>query len=59
LNSGIYTAIPFLISTVVGVVANWAGDRVLTAEAGTRAASAATWWRSVTSVKLMEIRDWS
>jgi hypothetical protein len=32
LNSGIYTAIPFLISTVVGVVANWAGDRVLTAE---------------------------
>jgi MFS family permease len=33
LNSGIYTAIAFLISTVVGVVANWAGDRVLTAEA--------------------------
>ena len=33
LNSGVYTAIPFLISTVVGVVANWAGDRVLTAEA--------------------------
>ena len=33
LNSGIYTAIPFLISTVVGVVANWAGDKVLTAEA--------------------------
>ena len=33
LNSGIYTAIPFLISTVVGVVANWVGDRVLTAEA--------------------------
>jgi MFS family permease len=33
LNSGIYTAIPFLISTVVGVVANWAGDRVLTADA--------------------------
>jgi MFS family permease len=33
LNSGIYTAIPFLISTVVGVVANWAGDRVLSAEA--------------------------
>jgi ACS family glucarate transporter-like MFS transporter len=32
LNSGIYTAIPFLISTVVGVVANWAGDRLLTAE---------------------------
>jgi len=33
LNSGVYTAIPFLISTVVGVVTNWAGDRVLTAEA--------------------------
>ncbi len=33
LNSGIYTAIPFLISTVIGVVANWAGDRMLTAEA--------------------------
>ena len=33
LNSGIYTAIPFVISTVVGVVANWAGDRVLSAEA--------------------------
>jgi ACS family glucarate transporter-like MFS transporter len=33
LNSGIYTAIPFLISTVVGVVANWGGDRALTAEA--------------------------
>jgi MFS family permease len=33
LNSGIYAAIPFLISTVVGVVANWACDRVLTAEA--------------------------
>jgi len=33
LNSGIYTAMPFLISTVVGVVANWAGDKVLTAEA--------------------------
>jgi MFS family permease len=33
LNSGIYTAIPFLVSTVVGVVANWVGDRLLTAEA--------------------------
>jgi MFS family permease len=33
LNSGIYTAIPFLISTVVGVAANWAGDRALTTEA--------------------------
>ncbi len=33
LNSGIYTAIPFLISTVVGIVANWVGDRLLTADA--------------------------
>jgi ACS family glucarate transporter-like MFS transporter len=33
LNSGIYTAIPFLVSTVVGIVANWVGDRLLTAEA--------------------------
>jgi MFS family permease len=33
LNSGIYTAIPFLISTVVGIVANWIGDRLLTADA--------------------------
>jgi MFS family permease len=33
LNSGIYTAIPFLISTVVGIVANWLGDRLLTADA--------------------------
>ena len=33
LNSGIYTAIPFLVSTMVGIVANWVGDRLLTAEA--------------------------
>ncbi len=33
LNSGIYTAIPFLISTVVGIVANWVGDKLLTADA--------------------------
>jgi MFS family permease len=33
LNSGIYTAIPFLVAMVVGVVANWAGDRLLNAEA--------------------------
>ena len=33
LNSGIYTAIPFLISTVVGIVANWVGDRLLTVDA--------------------------
>jgi MFS family permease len=32
LNSGIYTAIPFLISTVVGIVANWVADRLLTAD---------------------------
>lgn len=33
LNSGIYTAIPFVFAMVVGVVANWVGDRLLTAEA--------------------------
>jgi ACS family glucarate transporter-like MFS transporter len=33
LNSGIYTAIPFLVAMVVGLVANWAGDRLLSAEA--------------------------
>lgn len=33
LNSGIYTAIPFLVAMAVGVVANWAGDRLLTADA--------------------------
>jgi MFS family permease len=33
LNSGIYTAIPFLVAMVVGIVANWAGDRLLTADA--------------------------
>ena len=33
LNSGIYTAIPFLVAMVVGIVANWAGDRLLSAEA--------------------------
>ncbi|HTV43709.1 MAG TPA: MFS transporter, partial [Stellaceae bacterium] len=33
LNSGIYTAIPFLVAMVVGILANWAGDRLLTAEA--------------------------
>ncbi len=33
LNSGIYTAIPFLTAMVVGIVANWAGDRLLSAEA--------------------------
>ena len=33
LGSGIYTSIPFLVALVVGIVANWAGDRLLTAEA--------------------------
>jgi MFS family permease len=33
LNSGIYTAIPFLVAMVVGIAANWAGDRLLSAEA--------------------------
>ncbi len=32
-GSGIYTAIPFLSATVVSVLANWAGDRVMTADA--------------------------
>ena len=33
LDSGIYTAIPFLVSTMVGIVANSVGDQLLTAEA--------------------------
>jgi MFS family permease len=33
LNSGIYTAIPFLVAMAVGIAANWAGDRLLTADA--------------------------
>jgi MFS family permease len=33
INSGIYTAIPFLVAMVVGILANWAGDRLLSAEA--------------------------
>jgi MFS family permease len=33
LNSGIYTAIPFLVATATGIVANGAGDKLLTAEA--------------------------
>jgi len=33
LNSGIYTAIPFLTAMVVGIVVNWVGDRLLSAEA--------------------------
>jgi MFS family permease len=39
LSSGFYTAIPFLVASVVNIVANWAGDRLLSAEAvraGTR-----------------------
>ena len=33
LNSGIYTSIPFLVALAVGIAANWAGDRLLTADA--------------------------
>jgi ACS family glucarate transporter-like MFS transporter len=33
LNSGIYTSIPFLVAMAVGIVGNWAGDRLLTADA--------------------------
>jgi MFS family permease len=33
INSGIYTAIPFLVAMVVGVVANWIGDRLLSVQA--------------------------
>jgi cyanate permease len=32
LSSGIYTGIPFLTAMAVGIVANWAGDRLLTAD---------------------------
>jgi MFS family permease len=33
LSSGVYTAIPFLVAMAVGIVANWAGDRLLSADA--------------------------
>jgi MFS family permease len=32
-ESGVYTSIPFFIATAVNVVANWAGDRLLSAHA--------------------------
>jgi MFS family permease len=32
-ESGLYTSIPFFIATAVNVIANWAGDRLLSAEA--------------------------
>jgi ACS family glucarate transporter-like MFS transporter len=32
-ESGLYTSIPFFIATGVNVIANWAGDRLLSAEA--------------------------
>jgi len=33
LSSGFYTAIPFLVASAVNVVANWAGDKLMTADA--------------------------
>ena len=33
LSSGFYTAIPFLAASVVNIAANWAGDRLMTADA--------------------------
>jgi MFS family permease len=33
LNSGIYTAIPFLVAMITGIAANWAADRLLTPDA--------------------------
>jgi MFS family permease len=33
MGSGIYTAIPFLAASVVNILANWCGDRLLSAEA--------------------------
>ena len=33
LSSGFYTAIPFIVALAIGIVANWAGDRLLTADA--------------------------
>jgi ACS family glucarate transporter-like MFS transporter len=32
-GSGIYTAIPFLAASVVNILANWCGDRLMSAEA--------------------------
>jgi MFS family permease len=33
LSSGFYTAIPFLVAAVVNIAANWAGDKMMTADA--------------------------
>jgi cyanate permease len=33
IDSGLYTSIPFFIATGVNIVANWAGDRLLSADA--------------------------
>ncbi len=33
LSSGFYTAIPFLVAAVVNIAANWAGDKLMTADA--------------------------
>jgi MFS family permease len=33
IDSGLYTSVPFFIATVMNVVANWLGDRLLSAEA--------------------------
>ena len=33
LGSGIYTAIPFFVASAVNIVANWCGDRLLSADA--------------------------
>jgi len=33
LGSGFYTAIPFLVASAVNIVANWIGDRLMSAEA--------------------------
>ncbi len=33
LGSGLYTSIPFLVASIVNIVANWAGDKLMTADA--------------------------
>ena len=33
LSSGFYTAIPFLVASAVNILANWAGDKLMTADA--------------------------
>ena len=32
-DSGLYTSVPFFIATAVNVIANWVGDRLLSADA--------------------------